>query len=168
MACAKRPGKRGCGRLGILAKPVEDLIAEEIFIRVDAGALTEALKPGDDHAAIQELLEVQTRQNELTDMWTAGEISAEQWKRASAGLKAREDKASRHIDGQRRPRALDGIPKTLRRTTWDALPLHRRRAIVELLIESVTVAQAIDDSDKKHPRKRSFEERIANGVRWKL
>jgi site-specific DNA recombinase len=139
MACIKRPGKKGCGRLGILAKPVEELVAMAIFKAVDEGALARALKPGDDRFAVQDLLEIQSRQNELADMFAAGEITAEAWKRATKGLRAREDGARRQIENQRRPRALDGLPDALAKA-WPSLPLHRRRAIVEVLVEAVVIA----------------------------
>jgi site-specific DNA recombinase len=139
MACIKRPGKKGCGRLGILAQPVEDLVAAAIFKAVDQGALARALKPGDDRGAIQELVEVQARQNQLADMFAASEITAEAWKRAGQGLKEREARAQRQIENQRRPRALDNIPDALEKA-WPSLPLHRRRGIVVVLIEAVDIA----------------------------
>jgi DNA invertase Pin-like site-specific DNA recombinase len=157
IACIKRPGKKGCGRLGILAGPVEDIVSEAICQAAEAGKLSRALAPGDDRAAIQDLLEVEARKNQLSDMFASGEIDADQWKRASKGLKEREDQARRRIENQRRPRALDGIPTSDKfRAAWygtgpkheDKMAFHRRRAIVEGLIESVTIAPATSESQR--------------------
>jgi site-specific DNA recombinase len=166
MACIKRPGKRNCGRLGILAAPVEDLVAKAIFRAVDKGALARALKPGDDRAATRELVEVQTRQNELADMWAAGEISAEAWKRARKGLMEREDRAQRQIENQRRPRALDGVPDVLEKA-WPSLPLHRRRAIAEVLIEAVDIAPATPQSQRNAVKSRMLIDPTRVSVRWR-
>jgi site-specific DNA recombinase len=167
MACVRR-GKNDphCGRLGILAKPVEELVAKAIFRAVDAGALARALKPGDNRAALKELLEVQTKQNELTDMWSAGELSADQWRRASARLKEREATAKRQIESQRRPRGLDGVPDVLA-TAWPSLPIHRRRAIVEVLIEAVDIAPATAQSQRNALTSGMLIDPSRVRVRWK-
>jgi len=168
MACVKR-GKNDphCGRLGILAKPVEELVAKAIFRAVGAGALARALKPGDNRAALKELLEVQTKQNELTDMWAAGELNAEQWKRAAAKLKDREERARRQVENQRQPRALDGIPDVLE-TAWPTLPLHRRRAIVDVLIESVDITPATSRAQRNAVENSTLIDLSRVTIRWKV
>src|SRR6266851_1600776 len=132
MACVKRPGSNGCGRLGILAPPVDALVSETVVRAAESGAFARALERGDDseaRAATQQLLDVKARQDELADMWTQGTINRDEWTRARAGLQDREDALRRLIERQRRPRALDGVPADLRQA-WAGLPLHRRRAFV--------------------------------------
>ena len=168
MACVKR-GKNDphCGRLGIYAKPVEELVAKLIFKAVAAGALSRALKPGDNRPALKELLEVQTQQNELTDMWAAGELDATQWKRAAAKLKDREERARRQVESQRQPRSLNGIPDALE-NAWETLPLHRRRAIVDVLIEAVDIAPATPQAQRNAVEKATLIDLSRVSIRWKV
>jgi len=168
MSCVKRPGTKGCGRVSILAGPVEEMIAKDIVRVVDQGALARALAPGDDRAAIQELLEVQTRQAELRDLFTDGAISAEDWKVAGKKLREKEDKAQRSIENQRRPRGLNGVPDKLTMKTWNGMPLHRRRAFVEVLIESVTIACATPEAQRNARSKGMQIDPSRISVKWKV
>jgi len=167
MACVKR-GKNDphCGRLGIYAKPVEELVAKVIFGAVAKGALARALKPGDNRVALKELVEVQTKQSELAEMWAAGDIDVAEWKRARGGLKDREDRAQGQIENQRQPRALDGIPEVLEKA-WPSLPLHRRRAIVDVLIEAVDIAPATPRSQRNAVESSTLIDLSRVSIRWK-
>jgi site-specific DNA recombinase len=162
MACVSRPGAPGCGRLGVLAEPVEALIVEDILQQVDAGALARALSTTDDHSDVEELARVQEKLNELADMWRRDEISRGEWQTARTGLQERQAALEKRIQSQRRNRSLDGIPEALR-TAWPSLPFHRQRAIVEVLIEQVIVEPATPGAQ------RFVADRIpAGNIRWKV
>jgi hypothetical protein len=100
-------------------------------------------------------------------MWSAGELDADQWKRATAKLKERETIAKRQIENQRRPRALDGVPDVLA-TAWPSLPIHRRRAIVEVLIEAVDIAPATPQSQRNAVESSMLIDPSRVSVRWKV
>ncbi len=156
----------GCNRVGIGAEPLEDLIVEAVFQRLDSPALAVTLAgldddgPGDELAG--EIAELEHRSKELGEMFAAGEITRLEWAAARRPLQAnlaaaqrKQAKAGRRIAVG--PRLAD---TGVLRPTWPDLPLDQQRAIFDHLIETVTIAATTKANNR-------FDgERV--DVRWRL
>jgi site-specific DNA recombinase len=138
LVCASGPGFHGCGKIRIQADPLDELISEAVLQAVDGGALAAAMRSTDDQGTVAELLTVEQKMGDLAADWASDRISRVEWDAARQALTARRDGLQRRVDGGRRAQRLDGLPDPLR-AAWPTLELHRRRAVISTLIESVVV-----------------------------
>lgn len=159
MVCASGPGYHGCGKIRTLADPIEELIAEAVLLAVDGGALATAMAHQDDHEASEGLLTLEAKLGELARDWAEDRITRTEWEAARGALEGRRASLQRRVDAGRRAHDLDGIPEPLR-AAWPTLPLVKRRAIIQALIEAVVVAPAV--------KGRNFFEPDRVTVRWKV
>ena len=112
--CLKGPDHGGCGRLTVLAEPVEHLLTEAVLTRLDSPQLAEVLtgKTSLDHDVAAHAAQVekdQARLDELAELFAEGAISAWEW------ITARDP--SSH--GLPRPAAtLPRPPTPSRSTSW--------------------------------------------------
>jgi site-specific DNA recombinase len=159
MVCASGPGFHGCGKIRVLAEPVEDLIAEAVLQAVDGGALASAMAQQDDHEATEGLLALEAKLAELGRAWADDEITRGAWDAARGRLEGRRASLQRRVDAQRRAHDLDGLPDPLR-AAWPSLPIFKRRAIIQALIEAVDVGPAVKGRNYFDPARVS--------VRWKV
>jgi hypothetical protein len=139
--CASGPGFDGCGRIRTLADPIEELIAEAVFQRVDEGRLADAIKKregdrGDDVAA--ELADIEARQGDLATDWADGRLSRAEWLKARDRLEARAEAARRRLATDTKAAALApySSPGALRRA-WPTLSFDKRRAVVGAVVYRV-------------------------------
>lgn len=142
MVCASGPGNHGCGKIRTLAEPLEALIVKVVLHRIDGGALARAMTHKEDSKLAAELLAVEGRMEQNRREWAAGEITIAERNAARQVLVERQATLTKTLDGSRRAVGLDGLPADLR-SAWPTLELHRQRAIVMALIETVTVKPAI-------------------------
>lgn len=101
--CLSGPDHRGCGRLTIIAGPVEEWLAAAILMRLDTPAMNDALAgrvAADERqtALLVDLHAAQSRMEELAEMFAEGEISRVEWKAARAPLESRAITAQRQLD----------------------------------------------------------------------
>jgi site-specific DNA recombinase len=92
--CSAGPDHGGCGRLTVVAAPVEDLITRAVLLRLDSPELADALSgraAADEHTAALALALAEDRQQqeELGGLWAAKKIDTAGWLRARGDLEAR-------------------------------------------------------------------------------
>ena len=92
-----------------VAEPLEALVVEAVMLRLDTPQLAQAVQSGagqpsaGDPAA--ELLEAQAKLDELTDMWSSGEITRAEWLRARKPVEDRRERAERRLSASTRVNA---------------------------------------------------------------
>ncbi|TFD69926.1 recombinase family protein [Cryobacterium gelidum] len=148
--CLSGPDHRGCGRLTVVAQPVEELIASAVLMRLDTPVMGDALSgraAADERQAalLAELQSAQSKMTELSEMWAAGEISRPEWKAARTPLEARVENAQRQLDQIAGTNALDGLVGHGEELAagWDGLNLDRQVAIVRAVLDYVTILPGV-------------------------
>lgn len=145
--CMSGPDHGGCGRLTIVAAPVEEWIAEAVLQRLDSPDMRDALvgRAASDErstAILAALQDDQARMLELAEMWSAGGISRPEWKAAREPLEARIRSAERQLAQMGGDETLHGIighGQELR-SSWDQLDLTRQAAIIAAVLDYGTIA----------------------------
>ena len=148
--CAKGPGHSGCGRMAIMAEPIEAFIAEAILTQLDAPAVAAALAAAAsaDAATAAEHDALRQDREQLDQLAKAyGErlVTFPEWLAARAPIEARIDAAQRKVSRMSRSAAIDpyvGKSDALR-ATWQTLPLNRQRSIVSALLDRAVVRSAV-------------------------
>jgi site-specific DNA recombinase len=144
--CASGPGFDGCGKLTIMAEPLEQFIAEAVLHRLDSPELPRALN-GDvsaDPAGSEWQVEVERAQeklDELAELWAQNEITRREWVTARAPIEKRLHAAKRRLAAINRTTELTphlGNAKQLREH-WAEMSLSRQKQIVGALLEHVIV-----------------------------
>jgi DNA invertase Pin-like site-specific DNA recombinase len=144
--CASGPQYGGCGKLAIVADPLEQYIVEAVLHRLDSPELPRALNgnvssdpTGEEWQA--EVERAQGKLDELAELWGNGEISRREWVKARAPIEQRLDAAKRRLAAINRTTELTphlGNAKELREQ-WAEMTLSRQKQIVGALLEHVVV-----------------------------
>lgn len=162
--CATGP-TGGCGRLKILAEPLEELVAGAVLDRVDHLGLVDAATPPaeQDDDGMVEVEQLERRFAELGEMWAAGEISRTEWLAARDAVERRLRTARAALaDNVRTTGPLDqwkGREGALT-AVWDDLNLDQRRAIVAAVIDRVTVGPAVRGRNRFDPDRVELDLRV--------
>lgn len=133
----------GCGRCGISAPRVEELIVETVLRLLDTPKMAKAIDRRRRHAAsgapLDDFAAFEGRKTELAEAYARGEIGAVEWKAARAAI---EDKLTTLQAGlaeqTRTAQVLATAPELLEH--WPDLPLERRRNILDTLIDRIDIA----------------------------
>ena len=139
--CAAGPDHGGCGKLTVVAAPVEELITEAVLFRLDSPTLADALvgkvAENSDAYELSEALSADRHQlEELGGMWGRKEINASEWAAAKAPIQQRIKETERRLVRVSHSDALLGFVGTPGlRERWSTLNLTRQRAIVEAVLE---------------------------------
>ena len=147
--CMAGPDHGGCGRLTIVAAPVEEWITEAVLIRLDSPAMADALAGratvDDRHAALTaELQADQAQMTELAGLWAAKSISSAEWRAAREPIEARIYTTERQlgqITGSNTLTGLVGNGVALR-SSWASLNLTRQAAIIAAVLDFATIQPA--------------------------
>lgn len=143
--CASGPGFGGCGKLTIVAVPLEQFIVEAVLHRLDSPALPNALNgaaadpEGSEWQA--EIERTQAKLDELAALWAEGEITRSEWLSARGPIEKRLDAAKKRLAALNRTTALTphlGNGAELR-SRWEGMTLTRQQQIVAALLEHVVV-----------------------------
>ncbi|CAN5562236.1 recombinase family protein [soil metagenome] len=144
--CSSSPDHGGCGKLTIVAAPVEEWITEAVLLRLDSPAMADALAGrsavDERHAAlIHELDSDQLQMRELAGMWAAKEISSADWKAAREPIESRIHGIERQLSQISGTQTLDGIVGNgdVLRHSWGTLNLTRQAAIVAAVLDFATI-----------------------------
>ena len=145
--CMSGPDHGGCGRLTIVAAPVEEWIAEAVLMRLDSPEIADALAGraavDERHSALMEELQAdQAQKLELSGMWARKEISSADWKEAREILDANLYNTERQLSQITGTNTLDGLAGRggELRTSWDSLNLTRQAAIVAAVLDYATIS----------------------------
>lgn len=158
--CSKGPDHGGCGRMTIVAAPVEAWIAEAILQRLDTPAMADVLAgraSADERqtALIGEVESAQMTLRELVEMFGAGEISRAELLAGRKPAEARIVQAQRQLDQVRGTHALHGLVGNgaALRESWYGLNLDRQHAIVAAVLESAAIMPGTPGAQRFDPKR---------------
>jgi hypothetical protein len=161
--CARGPGFKGCGKIRALAEPVEDLVAQALIARLDTPALAVALDAHStgDNDVDAALEAVDARFLELGEMWAAGEIDRAGWTAARRRLEAQREELTATARRTIVTAVLEPYSSQAGalRHAWPSLEFGRRRAILDAVVESVTIGPAV--------KGRNYFDQERVSVRWR-
>lgn len=145
--CLKGPDHGGCGRLTVVAEPVEHLLTEAVLTRLDSPQLAEVLtgktSPDHDVAALAAQVEKdQARLDELAGLYAEGAISAREWITARDPIVARIAQARRDIAAATDTIAVYKLVGTggKLRQQWHGLDIDRQQAILKSVLDHAAIA----------------------------
>jgi site-specific DNA recombinase len=148
--CARGPGipESACGRLSIVAEPVEECISNSAIALVDSPELARAVederKERANSPSGEVLAEIDRRLEELASEWGGGGLSDGEWKAARERLDHRRREA---LVAAEKPAVLRPAENWIGRTgalrdAWPSLNLDKKRAIIAAVLVRVDVAPA--------------------------
>ena len=157
--CYVCPGtpEPGCGRIRILAGPLEELIADAVIATLDTPELANALATSKS-GTVDELAALRTQEDELARMWARREITKEAWQAATDELGKQRDGLRSELDDEARHRVTADLVGDDLRQRWPDLGFDQQRLILETVIETVTVGPGRPGYNRFDPG------RI--GIRW--
>jgi DNA invertase Pin-like site-specific DNA recombinase len=139
--CSPASPMGGCGKIGRLADPIDELVTEAVFRAVEGKAFQRlsAKEPDDPSAALYEqLARDQGLLDRLQDKVAQELIDVPTAKRNRAEIERRMEDTRNWIDRQRGRQIVTKVPRNLRKV-WPDLSLDRRRAILKAVLVKVTV-----------------------------
>jgi hypothetical protein len=158
-ACSSQPGLQRCGRLTVVADPVEKVVvAATLAALSDADLRARGSRRrttvGIDEAE-REIAEVRAARDEYAKDASAGRITRAEWFILREGLETREAAAKRVLGLGRTP-ALAGlhlVPTTSTdiETWWAGADLKSQREVIKLLIDKVVIQPAAHRGGKFDP-----------------
>lgn len=144
--CVSGPDHGGCGRLTVVAGPLEELISQAVLMRLDTPELAATL--ADRHGAdvrygalIEQVNAAQARIDEAAVMFGSGEISRPELLKIRQAAEAKMTGAQRQIDQATQSTTLDRLAGQGQaiRAGWEGLNLDRQRVIVAAVMEYATI-----------------------------
>ena len=112
--CLAGPDHGGCGKLTVVATPVEQWLAEEVLLRLDTSAMSDALVgrialDGRQRALASDLQDDQAQLKELASLWAQKAITSVEWASARAPIETRIHGAERQLAQLSGTTALEGL-----------------------------------------------------------
>ena len=166
-ACVSGPDHGGCGRLTVVANPVEELITEAVLFRLDTPELSAALdgSASADTQTIamgQALADDRAQLDELAALYAGKEITSREWLTARRPIEARIRQTETALARATRSSALTGLAGqgVVLRTAWASLNLTRQHAIVAAVLDHAVVGPGTPGARRLDP------ERVL--PRWRL
>lgn len=155
--CLNSVNTNGCGRISVVAEPLEALVVDRIFDRLGTDAVCRLVANPDAFAReVGRRTGVEARMLEAADAYATGNIGRAEWGVLRQSL-------------ARQLRALPAEPAHLGGLTlgdsgalhreWRRLPVDSRRTLLQLIVDKVVVHPA------RHPGKGFDASRVA--LRWR-
>ena len=147
-ACVSGPGSWGCGRIHMLAEPLEAFIVDAVLYRLDSPELAAAMNGASDHpdsTRIQtELDEASAHLTELAQAYGERTISLSEWLAARDPIELRLSTAKRELARLGRVSVVEGHVghASALRKLWPDMPLTRQRAIVAAVLDHLVIRPA--------------------------
>ncbi len=152
--CASGPGFGGCGKIRVLAEPLEELVVDHVLAAIDGPGLDEArsrhagTEVTDDVVAV-ELTDVERRLDELAETFADGQVSRREWLAARGRLEARRDALSVRLAASG-PSALGMLAGDVYEA-WGRLTFDQRHAVAAAVADRVTVGPAVRGRNRFDP-----------------
>ena len=144
--CLKGPDHGGCGRLTVVAHPVEQLLTDAALSRLDSPQLADALTGKSSVDADVAVLAVQVdadqaRLDELAGLYADAAISAREWITARDPITARIQRGRQDIAAITDTGAISELAGTgeALRAQWDELGIDRQQAIVKTILDHAVI-----------------------------
>ncbi|MEB3063272.1 recombinase family protein [[Mycobacterium] zoologicum] len=145
--CLKGPDHGGCGRLTVVAAPVEELLTEAVLVRLDSPQLADVLAgkatADADVAALAAQVDADRgRLDELAGLYADSAITAREWIAARDPITERITTARRDIATATDTTAVFELAGTggVLRMEWDGLDLGRQQAIIKAVLDHAVIA----------------------------
>jgi site-specific DNA recombinase len=158
--CSSSPDHGGCGRLTVVAEPVEEWLTEAVLLRLDTPAMGDALAgraaADERHTAVLTELDAdQAQMRELAELWAAKDISSAEWKAAREPIESRIRDAERQLATFSDSTALSGLVgnSAALRQDWESLNLTRQAAIVAAVLDFATISPGVPGSRTLDPNR---------------
>jgi site-specific DNA recombinase len=160
--CASGPNFGGCGKIGRLAGPVEELVSEQVLDRLSGPALAAALEAATGEDQVQrELLAVlradQERLDELVDAFADGTLNRAGFVRAKSRVEGRMEATRRRLARLASSKTLASLPNggSALRAAWEAHDDHAglswRRALIGAVAERVVLHPCVPGRNRFDP-----------------
>jgi site-specific DNA recombinase len=150
----------GCGKIRILAEPLEELIADAVIAALDTPKLTKAMDASKS-SAVDELQALRTQEDELARMWARRELTKEAWQAATDELAKQMDAVRAELDDEARHRvAADLTADGALAKRWPDLGFDQQRLILETVIDTITVGPGRQGYNKFDPNRVSIRWRV--------
>lgn len=158
--CMAGPDHQGCGRLTVVAGPLEELTAAAVLYRLDTPALADALSgrhAQDEHTAAlaDAIAQDRAQLDELAELYAARQIPAREWMTARQPIEARVKEAERRLSRVTRNDALVGLAGNgnALRAQWAELNLTRQHAIVRAVLDHAVIAPGTSGARELDPNR---------------
>jgi site-specific DNA recombinase len=145
--CLSGPDQAGCGRLTVVAEPVEDLLTDAVLTRLDSPQLADVLAGRSsvdaDVAALSAQLDADTaRLDELAALYANGAVTAREWIAARDPITARIAETRRAIAQATDATDVHELAGTghLLRYQWDGLDIDRQQAVIKSVLDHAVIA----------------------------
>ena len=143
-ACVSRPGQAGCGKLTVVAGPLDELIRDAVIVAITGPELAKTLAAHSsdndlEAGAARDLADAESRRDEAAAMFAAAEIDRREWLTIRAVTDQRIADATRLLNRRRGPLADLPADETTLRQGWDTGTIDWRRALIGAVIETLTV-----------------------------
>ena len=157
--CATGPGFRGCGRIRVLAEPLEDFVTRLVLAAVDTGDLAArvATTPDvDEQTVLDEITATEARLDELATEWALGVLDRRSWATARDALTGRLDNLRRTLVARPGPLTEYQAPGVLAEA-WPDLRFDQRRAVLDAVVVRVVVGSAVKGRNRFDPGRITVE-----------
>jgi DNA invertase Pin-like site-specific DNA recombinase len=165
--CIAGPDHGGCGRLTVVASPLEELVAESLLLRLDTPELATALsgaarQDSDDSGLMDAVAEDREHLDELARLNANKQITVSEWMTARKVIEDRMHANERRLRRSTNTSALAPLlgKGDALRPQWSSLNLARQRAIVDAVVSHVIVDPGQSGARNLDP------ERV--DIRWSL
>lgn len=144
--CQSGPDHGGCGKLTVVAEPLEELVTAAVLFRLDtpdlAGALAGKAEADDEASKLVGLIsEDRARLDELATMYASAQIDGREWLTAKQPITERIREYERRVGRLTRTDALGGLAGNgeALAVEWPDLDLSRQVAIVKAVLDHVLI-----------------------------
>lgn len=136
----------GCGKITVVAEPLELFTVEAVLHRLDSPEFAASLngrrhEDGEAAGWQTEIEQAEEKLAELADLWARDQISRSEWLKAAETIRQRQDLARKRLGALNRTSVVAehvGNADDLRRR-WDGLTLSRQQQIVAAVLDHLDV-----------------------------
>jgi DNA invertase Pin-like site-specific DNA recombinase len=158
--CHSGPDHGGCGKLTVVAPPVEELVTAAVLYRLDTPELADALTGRSDAAAeaiaLSDALAADREQlDELAALYASKAVSTREWMAARRPIEDRITDTEHRLGRLSRSDALTGWVGngSELRSRWADLNLTRQAAIVSAVVDHAVIAPGTPGSRELDPNR---------------
>jgi len=158
--CLSGPDHGGCGRLTVVADPVERLIAAGVLFRLDTAELADALAgrtaTNEAMSGIADAL-VKDREQlaELAEAYGNRLVTLTEWLSAKKPIEQRIERAAKRMSRASNTDALHGLigQGQALRASWHGLNLDRQTTIIAAVLDHAVIAPGVLGSRSLDPQR---------------
>jgi DNA invertase Pin-like site-specific DNA recombinase len=152
--CNGTPSNPGCMRITVAAEPLDTLVTAAVLRTADGGSLAEAKGRGSDDVSdlADDLASIESKLAGLARDWAEDTITRQEWISARDALASRKAELEARLALRQRVMDIDDVPDPLHQA-WPTLPIHSRRSIIRVLVDSVVIHPSERRGGRFDPRR---------------